>query len=55
MENTICVVCKQPIDSALVVKTEKGPVHPGPCLQHIEQLPVVENSNDIITETELLL
>lgn len=55
MEQQICVVCKQPIDSILVVNTDKGPVHPGQCQAYIEQMPVTESSEEFITETELLL
>ncbi|AZU98766.1 hypothetical protein vBAbaMPhT2_140 [Acinetobacter phage vB_AbaM_PhT2] len=55
METRICSVCKMPIDEALVVETDQGPVHPGHCLQHIQDLPVLESNDDILLETELLL
>lgn len=55
MNKTICAVCKQPIDDALVVLTHKGPVHPGVCLQHAEEFPVTEKSEELLESTELLL
>ncbi|ADG36156.1 conserved hypothetical protein [Acinetobacter phage Acj61] len=55
MEKQICAVCKQPIDDLLVVETANGPVHPGVCLQHVEQMPVFESDSDVLLETELLL
>lgn len=51
----ICVVCKQPIDSALVVHTDKGPVHPGPCYNYVIEIPVSESETDQLNETQLLL
>ncbi|QQG32342.1 hypothetical protein CkP1_0202 [Citrobacter phage CkP1] len=51
----ICAVCKQPIDSALVVHTEKGPVHPGSCYNYVVELPVSENTEEHLNETQLLL
>ena len=51
----ICTVCKQPIDSALVVHTSSGPVHPGPCYNYVVELPVSENTQEHLNETELLL
>lgn len=55
MQNTVCVVCKTPIEDALVVQTEHGPVHPGPCLAHVQDIPVTENTQDVLAETELLM
>ena len=55
MSDKICVVCKTPIDSALVVETDKGPVHPGPCYNYIKELPVSESSEEQLNETQLLL
>lgn len=55
MSDKICVVCKTPIDSALVVETDKGPVHPGPCYNYVQQLPVSESSEEQLNETQLLL
>ena len=56
MQTVICTVCKQPIDDMLVVQTDKGSVHPGPCLQHAQELPVTESDFDnVLVETELLL
>ncbi|EQA7786673.1 UvsY.2 family protein [Acinetobacter baumannii] len=55
MQQTICSVCKTPIDDALVIETDRGPVHPGQCLQHIQDIPVLESGEDILNETELLL
>lgn len=43
------------IDSALVVETDKGPVHPGPCYNYIKELPVSESSEEQLNETQLLL
>ncbi|MFP9166663.1 DUF2685 domain-containing protein, partial [Enterococcus faecalis] len=55
MSDKICVVCKTPIDSALVVETDKGPVHPGPRYNYIKELPVSESSEEQLNETQLLL
>ena len=55
MENTLCAVCKQPIDDALIVHSGRGPVHPGICLQIADDAPVVENGEDSLYEMELLL
>lgn len=55
MEHAICCVCKTPIDSALVIESVQGPVHPGPCYNFIEQAPVIESDDSFLTETELLL
>ncbi|ADG60095.1 hypothetical protein Acj9p195 [Acinetobacter phage Acj9] len=55
MEHKICVVCKQPIDDALVVESIKGPVHPGQCYQHVEDMPMTESGDTLLAETELLL
>ena len=55
MNKQVCVVCKQPIDDALVVNTYKGPVHPGVCLNHVEDMPVSENTDELLESTELLL
>lgn len=51
----ICAVCKQPIDDALVVETDKGPVHPGGCYNYIVELPVSESTQEHLNETQLLL
>lgn len=55
MHNTICKVCKTPIDDALVIQTEHGPVHPGPCLNYVQNLPISESDDKLLNETELLL
>lgn len=55
MSEKICAVCKQPIDSALVVETDKGPVHPGSCYNYAIELPVSESSEEQLNETQLLL
>ncbi|ADI55506.1 hypothetical protein [Escherichia phage IME08] len=55
MSDKICVVCKTPIDAALVVETEKGPVHPGPCYNYVQSLPVTENTEEQLNETQLLI
>ncbi|QOI66394.1 hypothetical protein [Erwinia phage FBB1] len=55
MSDKICVVCKQPIDSALVVPTDKGPVHPGSCYNYAVELPVSESSEEQLNETQLLV
>lgn len=55
MSDKICVVCKTPIDPALVVETDKGPVHPGPCYNYAVELPVSESSNEQLNETQLLI
>ncbi|AFL47738.1 hypothetical protein ZZ1p0200 [Acinetobacter phage ZZ1] len=56
MEQRICAVCKAPIDDALVIETEYGPVHPGHCYQHVTEMPFSESEQDnILAETELLL
>ena len=55
MQQTICAVCKTPIDEALVVETEHGPVHPGVCLNHAQDIPVTENTTSVLQETELLM
>ncbi|AVR55371.1 DUF2685 domain-containing protein [Enterobacter phage vB_Ent31] len=55
MSEKICAVCKQPIDSALVVETDKGPVHPGACYNYAIELPVSESAEEQLTETQLLM
>ena len=55
MSDKICVVCKTPIDAALVVETEKGPVHPGSCYNYVQSLSVTENTEEQLNETQLLL
>ncbi|AWD90344.1 hypothetical protein KNT87_gp225 [Erwinia phage Cronus] len=55
MSDKICVVCKTPIDPALVVETDKGPVHPGPCLNYVVDLPVTESTEEQLNETQLLI
>ena len=42
----ICVVCKTPIDDALVVETDRGPCHPGQCYNYAESLPVTESAEE---------
>ncbi|BBC78251.1 hypothetical protein KNT65_gp242 [Escherichia phage EcS1] len=51
----ICVVCKTPIDSALVVQSDKGLVHPGPCYNYACELPVTEDTQEQLNETQLLI
>lgn len=51
----ICSVCKQPIDQALVVNTQLGPVHPGPCYNYAVELPVTESSEEQLNEVQLLV
>lgn len=55
MSDKICVVCKTPIDAALVVHTDKGCTHPGPCYNYVQSLPVSESAEEQLTETQLLL
>lgn len=55
METKICTVCKTPIDDMLVIHTTHGPVHPGQCYQHIEDMPMSESTDEILAETSLLL
>lgn len=55
MSNTVCVVCKGPIDEALVVHTDKGPVHPGACYNYAIELPVTEDTEEQLQETQLLI
>ena len=55
MSDKICVVCKTPIDSALVVDTDQGPVHPGACYNYVQSLPVTENTEEQLNETQLLI
>lgn len=55
MADKICAVCKTPIDAALVVETDKGPVHPGACYNYVQSLPVSESAEEQLTETQLLL
>ena len=55
MSNTVCVVCKGPIDEALVVQTDKGPVHPGACYNYAIELPVNEDTEEQLKETQLLI
>ena len=50
----VCVVCKQPIDSALVVESTLGPVHPGPCYNYVLETPMTE-SEEQLTEVQLML
>lgn len=54
MEHKICAVCKQPIDENLVVESEHGPVHPGPCLNYVKDIPLAEDSNEQLNEVQLL-
>ena len=55
MQTVICAVCKTPIEDALVVETVHGPVNPGPCLNHANETPVSESSDQILQEVELLM
>ena len=55
MSNTVCVVCKGQIDEALVVHTDKGPVHPGACYNYAIELPVTEDTEEQLQETQLLI
>lgn len=55
MSEQICVVCKTPIDSVLVVDSDKGPCHPGPCYNYAQSLPVTENTEEQLNETQLLI
>ncbi|BAQ22852.1 hypothetical protein AU156_gp249 [Edwardsiella phage PEi20] len=55
MSEQICVVCKTPIDSVLVVHSDKGPCHPGPCYNYAQSLPVTENTEEQLNETQLLI
>ena len=51
-----CVVCKQDVDvlSALYVDGV-GYVHQGECSNHLQEMAVVESSDNTLNETELLL
>lgn len=51
----ICVVCKTPIEDVLVVDSDKGPVHPGVCYNYVCELPVTENTEEQLNETQLLI
>ena len=51
----ICVVCKTPIDPALVINTNHGPVHPGQCYNYEKELPISENKEETLVETQLIL
>lgn len=51
----ICVVCKTPIDDALVVESDNGPVHPGPCYNFACQIPVSESSEQELNEVQLIM
>lgn len=51
----ICVVCKTPIDDVLVVQSDKGPVHPGQCYNHVVEMPVTENTEQQLNEVQLLI
>lgn len=55
MTNHVCVVCKTPIDEALVVESDNGPVHPGACYNYACSIPVSESSDEMLQETQLLL
>lgn len=55
METQICAVCKQPIDTVLVVQTALGPVHPGHCLNFATDVPISESGQEQLNEVELLL
>lgn len=55
MSEKICVVCKTPIDPSLVIETDRGPVHPGPCYNYVKEIPVTESNEDILNETQLIL
>lgn len=55
MSESICVVCKTPIDNVLVVETDKGPCHPGACYNYAQSLPVSESAEEQLNETQLLI
>ncbi|AHY25169.1 hypothetical protein AVV36_gp241 [Pectobacterium bacteriophage PM2] len=55
MSDQICVVCKTPIDSVLVVDSDKGPCHPGPCYNYAQLTPVSESSDEPLNEVQLLM
>ena len=53
-----CLVCKQEIDTTLAVRVDNGFVHVGGCLNHYNEIPVIESADDaveVLNETELLL
>ena len=53
----ICIVCKHVIDDkSHAVKTERGMVHYGQCLDYINEQTLHEGEfREVLTETELLL
>lgn len=55
MSDKICVVCKTPIDSVLVVESDHGPCHPGACCNYAQSLPVTESAEEQLNETQLLI
>lgn len=49
MENNMktCICCKTPVESVLAIETAKGPVHPGPCLNKINENESLNESTDV--------
>ncbi|WDS61734.1 hypothetical protein [Cronobacter phage vB_Cdu_VP8] len=52
---TICAVCKQPIDEALVIESALGPVHPGLCANYAADIPVSESAEQELSEVQLIV
>lgn len=50
-----CIVCKQEFkESDVKIETPNGFVHEGQCQQFLNDLPITENVDEVLNETQLL-
>jgi hypothetical protein len=54
-EMKICVVCKTPIAESLEIETPKGNVHPGVCLNMIQETNESLNESTSVDEIQMIL